>query len=99
MGQFNHAIVLVDGPNPLWSDPTDEFARAGELPAMDQGRLALVASAKTTSLITTPTTDSTANRSIETRTFTLSEEGKATVVDTTEAMGPSDSTLRRSYIT
>ena len=99
MGQFNHAIVLVDGPNPLWIDPTDEFARAGELPAMDQGRLALVASPKTTALITTPTTDSAANRSIETRTFTLAEEGKSTVVETTEAIGPSDSTLRRSYIT
>jgi tetratricopeptide (TPR) repeat protein len=98
MGQFNHAIVLVDGPNPLWIDPTDEFARAGELPPMDQGRLALVASPQTTALITTPATDASANRSIETRTFTLSEEGKAAVTETTEATGPGDSTLRRSYI-
>ncbi|MCU1349854.1 MAG: hypothetical protein JWO56_2884, partial [Acidobacteria bacterium] len=98
MGQFNHAIVIVDGASPTWIDPTDEFARAGELPTMDQGRFALVASPKTTALITTPVLESTANRSIETRTFNLAEEGKASVVETTEATGAGDSQLRRTYI-
>jgi len=98
MGQFNHAIVIVDGPSPIWVDPTDEFARAGELPTMDQGRFALVASPKTTALMTTPVMESASNRSIETRIFTLAEEGKAGVVETTEATGAGDSQLRRSYV-
>jgi tetratricopeptide (TPR) repeat protein len=99
MGQFNHAIVLVDGDPPIWVDPTDEFARAGELPMMDQGRLVLIANPKTTALVTTPVAESAANHTVETRTFNLSEEGKANVVETTEATGSSDSSLRRYYVT
>jgi hypothetical protein len=37
--RFNHAIVVVDGAAEgqpaLWIDPTDEFARAGQLPPTD----------------------------------------------------------------
>src|SRR5687767_13259884 len=55
LGMFNHAIVVVgSGADQIWVDPTDEFARAGELPLMDQGRMALIASPKTTSLTATP---------------------------------------------
>lgn len=101
LGMFNHAIVVVDPVNgtdqPLWVDPTDEYSRAGELPLMDQGRLALIASAATTAPVKTPESESKANRIIETRTFTLAEEGKATVVETTEATGAEESTIRRFY--
>ncbi|HVG10830.1 MAG TPA: DUF3857 and transglutaminase domain-containing protein, partial [Thermoanaerobaculia bacterium] len=37
LGDFNHAIVMVPGNPAVWIDPTDPFARAGELPARDQG--------------------------------------------------------------
>ncbi|HYR28360.1 MAG TPA: DUF3857 domain-containing protein, partial [Thermoanaerobaculia bacterium] len=98
LGMFNHAIVVVgEGANQLWVDPTDEFARAGELPLMDQGRQALVASAKTTSLTTTPMHESAANRVVENRTFTLPEEGKASVVEVTEPSGADESAMRRYW--
>jgi len=98
LGMFNHAIVVVEGPEPLWVDPTDEYSRAGELPLMDQGRFALIASADTTSLATTPVYESTANRSLETRVFTIPEEGKASVVETTEPSGADESSMRRFYV-
>ena len=96
-GEFNHAIVVVDGPKPLWVDPTDEFARAGELPVMDQGRHGLIANPKTTALTAAPASDASANHIVETRVFNMVEEGKAAVTETTEATGASDSFARRFY--
>jgi len=84
LGRFNHAIVLVEGDSPMWVDPTDEFARAGELPSEDQGRLALVAGETTTALVRTPETPSASNRYAETRVYTLPEEGKARVAEIVE---------------
>ena len=95
MNRFNHAIVVVGGETPIWIDPTDEFARAGALPDEDQGRLALIASAETTSLTRTPEVPSTANRLTETRTFTLPEEGKARVVEVTTGTAGEESWMRR----
>ena len=97
-GQFNHAIVHVDGPQPMWIDPTDEFARAGELPVPDQGRLVLVANAKTNALVQTPTYEGPTNLIRESRLFVLSEEGKAAVTETTEFHGANDSSQRRFYV-
>jgi tetratricopeptide (TPR) repeat protein len=97
-GQFNHAIVHVDGDQPMWIDPTDEFARAGELPVPDQGRMALIANGKTTSLVQTPFYDGATNLVTETRQFTLSEEGKAQIVETTEFHGANESGQRRFYV-
>jgi hypothetical protein len=101
LGMFNHAIVMVEGEKgepPIWVDPTDEFARAGELPVMDQGRGALVASAATTSLVTTPAYESSANLVTETRIFTIPEEGKASVVEITESTGADESMMRRHWV-
>ena len=98
-GQFNHAIVHVDGDQPLWIDPTDEFARAGELPIPDQGRLVLIANPKTTALVQTPVSDSATNKISETRVFELSEEGKANVTESSEFFGANDSSQRRFYVT
>ena len=95
LGRFNHAIVRVGGDDPIWIDPTDEFARAGELPIEDQGRMALVASAETTALTRTPELPSTASRYSETRVFTLPEDGKAHVVEISESYGPYDASQRR----
>ncbi|HEY0140796.1 MAG TPA: DUF3857 domain-containing protein [Thermoanaerobaculia bacterium] len=102
LGMFNHAIVVVDPSGPgdtaIWVDPTDEYSRAGELPTMDQGRLALIASGKTTALTETPVAPSTSNRVVETRIFKLPEEGKATVTEITEAFGADESAMRRYYV-
>jgi tetratricopeptide (TPR) repeat protein len=95
LNRFNHAIVVVGGETPLWIDPTDEFARAGALPEEDQGRMALIAAAETTSLTRTPELPSTATRYIETRTFTLPEEGRAHVVEVTTGSASEEAAMRR----
>jgi tetratricopeptide (TPR) repeat protein/transglutaminase-like putative cysteine protease len=96
---FNHAIAVVDGDQPVWIDPTDEFARPGQLPAEDQGRMALIAADATTTLTRTPEAPSSATRYIETRTFTLPEEGKARVLEVSEGTGAEDAILRRACAT
>lgn len=97
MGAFNHAIVMVPGNPAVWIDPTDPFARAGELPAQDQGRLALVASPTATGLVRTPEATSADNREVETREIYLSDLGGARVVETTEYWGAEEEDLRSSY--
>jgi tetratricopeptide (TPR) repeat protein len=96
---FNHAITVVDGEEPIWIDPTDEFARPGQLPSEDQGRMALIAADATTSLTRTPEARSSSTRYIETRSFTLPEEGKARVVEVSEGVGAEDALLRRACAT
>ncbi|HEX2835606.1 MAG TPA: DUF3857 domain-containing protein [Thermoanaerobaculia bacterium] len=97
LGHFNHVIVQTgDG---MWIDPTDEFARAGELPDSDQGRLVLVARNDTTALVRTPLAEASANRTVETREFFLSEDGKARIIETNEYHGSDERTNRRYYNT
>ncbi|HEX8411214.1 MAG TPA: DUF3857 domain-containing protein [Thermoanaerobaculia bacterium] len=95
MSYFNHAIVMVEGEPAIWVDPTDVFARAGELPLLDQGRMALIAKPETTTLTRTPERESTAHVYRELRTFHLPEEGKARVVEVTEPSASSEASLRR----
>ena len=97
LGAFNHAIVMVPGSPAVWIDPTDPFARAGELPVQDQGRLALVASPTASSLVRTPEATSAENREVETREIYLSDLGGARVVETTEYWGTQEQELRASY--
>jgi tetratricopeptide (TPR) repeat protein len=59
--------------------------------------MALIASADTTALTLTPQMQPAANRHHEIREFVLPEDGKAHVVETTEAMGAHDSNNRRAY--
>jgi hypothetical protein len=92
---FNHAIVVVEGEPAIWVDPTDVFARAGELPLGDQGRMALIAKPGTTTLVRTPETPSAANVYREIRTFLLPEDGKARVIEVTESTATSEASLRR----
>jgi tetratricopeptide (TPR) repeat protein len=99
LGHFNHVIVYVRGESPLWIDPTDDYARAGELPDQDQGRRALIASRDTTALVVTPMADANANRTVETREFTLAEDGRSTMVVTHEYFGREDRSVRRYYAT
>jgi tetratricopeptide (TPR) repeat protein len=97
LGGFNHAIVMVPGTPPIWIDPTDRFARAGELPPADQGRLALVASPNASGLVRTPEAASADNREVETREFFLADLGRARVVETTEFRGAIERELRSYY--
>lgn len=96
-GGFNHAIVVVPGTPPLWIDPTDPYARLGELPAADQGRFALVASPDAAALTRTPEALSAENQEIENREFSLAELGPARVVETTEYHGSLERTMRSAY--
>jgi tetratricopeptide (TPR) repeat protein len=96
-GLFNHAIVVVPGSPAIWIDPTDPYARAGELPVADQGRLALIASPTATALTRTPEATSADNREVETREFFLSDLGPSRVVETTELYGAPESYLRAYY--
>jgi Flp pilus assembly protein TadD len=95
LGHFNHAITIVEGDPAIWVDPTDVFSRPGELPILDQGRMALIAKPETTGLVRTPETPSTSNVYRESRTFHLPEDGKARVVEVTEPSATSEAALRR----
>jgi transglutaminase-like putative cysteine protease/tetratricopeptide (TPR) repeat protein len=99
LGAFNHVIVVVSGPPELWIDPTNRYARAGELPAADEGRLALIASPATEGLVRVPEATAADNREVETREFFLADLGPARVVETTESWGGPERELRANYAT
>ncbi|HEV7508272.1 MAG TPA: DUF3857 domain-containing protein [Thermoanaerobaculia bacterium] len=96
-GTFNHAIVVVPGTPALWIDPTDPYARAGELPLADEGRLALIASPTATGLTRTPESTSADNREVETREFLLADLGASHIVETTDFFGAPERALRAFY--
>jgi hypothetical protein len=93
---FNHAIVVIPGDEPIWIDPTADFARAGELPLQDQGRLALVVDDETEELTRTPTSSARENTYVESRKVRLSELGAATLVEKSGATGLLEQDLRSS---
>lgn len=95
LSAFNHAIVVVEGEPAIWVDPTDVYARAGELPLLDQGRMALIAKPETTTLTRTPEVESSAHVYRELRTFHLPEEGKARVTEISEPTVTSEANMRR----
>ena len=95
LGQFNHAIAYVPGEPAIWVDPTDVYARAGEVPIADQGRMALIAAPDTTTITRIPEAKSTENVSTEARTFTMPEDGKPTVVEVSSAKGSDEAMWRR----
>ncbi|HSS78188.1 MAG TPA: DUF3857 domain-containing protein [Thermoanaerobaculia bacterium] len=96
-GMFNHAIVVVPGSPALWIDPTDPYARAGELPLADEGRLALIASPTATGLTRSPESTSADNREVETREFLLADLGPSHIVETTDFFGAPERALRAFY--
>jgi hypothetical protein len=87
LGEFDHAIVRVDGKEPIWVDPTDPFSPPGLLPPPDEGRLALVARAGTRGLVPTPAAHSVASRTRTVREIHLAELGRGRVVETRELTG------------
>ncbi len=107
MGLFDHAIVFVPGtpsagkgkpgmPD-LWIDATDQYARLGQLPIGDQGRLSLIARPESKGLTKTPEFSSKDNALIEDREIKLSENGPANVVEKTLPMGVYESRYRSFY--
>ena len=98
LNAFDHAIVVVPGTEPLWIDPTDEFARAGQLPFQDQGRMALIIDPATVSLVRTPELEAAGNLIRETRTVHLGDKGPARVVETAEYSGPAEMGLRANLV-
>lgn len=93
-GLFDHAIVFVPGPRPLFIDPTSPETAVGALPAVDQGRLALVVSARTSALVRTPEAGAAENRILSTREIVLPEQGWAHAVETRELAGGPAAGLR-----
>ncbi|HYK90948.1 MAG TPA: DUF3857 domain-containing protein [Acidobacteriota bacterium] len=98
MGRFDHAIVYVPGEPDLWIDATDEYARPGQLPSADQGRLALIARKGESTLRPTPVSLSGDNLFVENREFYLAENGPARVVEISEPHGSFESGYRESYV-
>ncbi|HEY3705645.1 MAG TPA: DUF3857 domain-containing protein [Terracidiphilus sp.] len=100
MGLFDHAIVYVpeNGASPaLWIDATDRYARLGQLPIADQGRMSLIARPDTTALTQIPLAGSKENILLEYRTITLSENGPARVEEETQPQGVYESRYRSYY--
>lgn len=97
MGMFDHAIVYVPGKNPIWIDATDRYAKLGQIPMGDQGRLALITSATTTALEKAPESTSKDNGLAETREFTLTDNGPSNVVEITRPTGIYESGYRAYY--
>ncbi|MFY9854315.1 MAG: DUF3857 domain-containing protein, partial [Terracidiphilus sp.] len=97
MGLFDHAIVYVPGKPALWIDATDRYARLGQLPAGDQGRLALIARPETMALVKTPESASGDNVLMEFRELALGENGPATVTERAQPTGVFESYYRSSY--
>jgi Flp pilus assembly protein TadD len=106
MGLFDHAIVYVPGApaakgkgaNPdLWVDATDQYARLGQLPIADQGRMSLIARPESKSLTRTPEFSSKDNALVEYREITLSENGPANIVERTQPRGVYESRYRSFY--
>lgn len=98
MGMFDHAIVYAPGAPDLWMDLTDEYARLGQLPNADSGRLALIARADSTGLVKIPEATSRDNLIVEKREIFLAENGPARVVETTEPHGVFESQFRAAYV-
>jgi transglutaminase-like putative cysteine protease/Flp pilus assembly protein TadD len=102
MGSFDHAIVYVPGKPKhgepeQWIDATDRYARLGQLPPSDQGRLALIARAETTALLKTPEATSKENLLLESRELDLAENGPANASEITRPMGIFESHYRSYY--
>jgi transglutaminase-like putative cysteine protease len=94
---FDHVILYLPGPPEMWIDPTEEFARPGELPLEDQGRLALVVGPDSGAPRKTPEPTAEANSISAERELFLAAAGPARVVETIEARGSFELDERARY--
>src|SRR5579863_9093276 len=81
----------------MWIDATDRYARLGQLPIADQGRMALVARPETTALTEIPESTSKDNVLVEFREIRLSENGPAAITEKTQPSGVYESRYRFYY--
>ena len=100
MNLFDHAIVYVpavSGANALWIDATAEYTAVGSLPAMDEGREALIIAQGTTGLTMTPTPKPDDDQVTELRDVVLADNGPAKIVETSMTRGDIDASYRSVY--
>jgi len=97
IGLFDHAIVYVPGKPSTWIDATAEFYEPGDLPWVDQGRLALLVGPDTKELVRIPMNAPSENTQTTRREFVLSEYGPAHIVETFEGTGNEAAILRSQY--
>lgn len=93
-GELNHAIVRIDGPKPVWVDPTFAFGAPGVLPPVDQGRGAVVIADGTKGLEHTPVLQSSDNRRTITYELKLAEYGRGHLKRVDESTGLSLAMVR-----
>jgi hypothetical protein len=101
LGLFNHVVVRVpaqtvagDELPALWLDPGAPFARAGELPLVDQGRFALVAARDATELVALPVTTPEDNLALDEREVFLREWSAADLTESSRYAGSAEQTQR-----
>ncbi|MCP3962429.1 MAG: DUF3857 domain-containing protein [bacterium] len=97
LGDFDHAIIHIPGDPGWWIDPTDEFARTGELPVANQGRLALIAAPGTTGLEPTPDAASADNRQIVTTEIHLRDMDEPRITETSRLTGSIERQYRQFF--
>ena len=97
MNVFNHAIVYVPGDKPFWADPTSSYARAGDIPSSDQGRLALIVDTATDALTAIPVNDAKQNLYQEEREVFFPIVGSSRVVESSTGTGVIEQGLRRAF--
>jgi transglutaminase-like putative cysteine protease/tetratricopeptide (TPR) repeat protein len=97
LGDFDHAIVFVPGPRPLWIDPSARCAAVGYLPLVDQDRWAMLASPATRELARTAKMDYTANTGEQVFDLFPLEYGKGRVRVTVTCGGSCEEDLREDY--
>jgi len=91
---FDHAIVVIPGDEPMWIDPAAELVPPGELPSMDQDRLALVIDAGTRGLMATPMSTAQSNRLLRTKRMEMPFLGAVSVTDSQTGLGATGTGLR-----
>ena len=97
LGVFNHAIVYVASDPPIWIDATSAETRVADLPPADQGRLALIASHETSTLLKTPEFPAENNRSLHIIEMHMSAFGPGEIHEVLEARGSSEAHFRKLY--
>lgn len=96
LGTFNHVIVHLPGSSIEWIDPTDEFARAGELPTSDAGRLALIAAPGESEMRRLPQAAADDVRNSVVIRYELAEAGNGTIRETIRPAGNYERISRRA---
>jgi tetratricopeptide (TPR) repeat protein len=94
---FNHAIVVIPGPTPIYVDPTASRARAGDLLAGEQGRFALSTADGTEALLRLPQAEAADNTFREVRRIDFAEHGRSRVVESRTASGVIERSLRDAF--